>query len=274
MLAWANLHGGFVAGLGALVLCLTWRVCQNANAGSSGRHLATNTRHLWLALSLSVLATFVNPMGWRLWHYVLREVFHDTNRRYIAEWRAAHLTDDYELEPPPITFLVAALLLVGCLAHRGTSRSSRGSAHGSGSRVAFQLSRWATSEFVTIPLVAIWTAPVLTLMAASQQGKSRLRSPLTEQWTCCRGGDSAHTLTIVAVAAEPWPRIATAGDTLGYRASVSGGGLSEGQWCRGQCLTFHCGGVPTSPGSSIRTSWCPWTDAISRFIRTKWWSRT
>jgi len=39
-------------------------------------------------------ATFVNPMGARLWGYVFTELTHSTNRRYTVEWGPASLHTD------------------------------------------------------------------------------------------------------------------------------------------------------------------------------------
>jgi hypothetical protein len=85
---WANMHGGFLAGIGALGLTLLLRVLQ------SGQRHGWNLRALWrdcwfllLILAGCGVASLCNPLGGRLWTYLLTEMTHDTNRRYINEWR-------------------------------------------------------------------------------------------------------------------------------------------------------------------------------------------
>ena len=55
MLLWANSHGGFVAGLGAIGLAIGLRVCANASSGGalSMRSLLAGTRPLWPLRSIS-----------------------------------------------------------------------------------------------------------------------------------------------------------------------------------------------------------------------------
>ena len=104
LLLWANLHGGFVIGLvliGVFTLAavVDWiRHCINAAV----------VRSLVASLLLSILATLVNPYGWRIYQYA----FSLTARvmpRHIEEWM-----------PPPMNqwmgkALVASALLVAGL---------------------------------------------------------------------------------------------------------------------------------------------------------------
>ena len=73
MLAWANLHGGFVAGLGAIALAIVLRASENVTAfGWDSGRLAEGTRRLWVTLATCTVATFINPLGPRLWVYRTR----------------------------------------------------------------------------------------------------------------------------------------------------------------------------------------------------------
>lgn len=216
MLAWANLHGGFLAGLGVLCLAVAVRVFQNANAFGTGRRLLAGTAGLWLALWASVLVTFVNPIGWRLWPYVAAEMFHDTSRKYIGDWQATLRAGDY-WSTVSITLLLAILLTVGWLSRR--SRPLIG---------GLRAWQWVAScaplaamAFVSvrhIPIAAIWIAPVVTLLA----------SQLTEQREASRAFRRARivvaalsvvpaVLTFLAVAVQPLPRVDVAGTTLGSK---------------------------------------------------------
>jgi hypothetical protein len=67
---WANLHGGFPVGflpIGCFVLAAVWDAAQ-----AHGWRLFRDARMLALAtcLAVSVLATLVNPYGWRVYEYI------------------------------------------------------------------------------------------------------------------------------------------------------------------------------------------------------------
>jgi hypothetical protein len=71
---WANMHGGFVVGLGLLgttAAAVTVTSPQRAPA-------------LWICLALSVLVTLITPYGFEYWDYILGAVTMD--RSLVAEW--------------------------------------------------------------------------------------------------------------------------------------------------------------------------------------------
>jgi hypothetical protein len=216
MLAWANLHGGFLAGLGALCLALALLICRNVNAFGFDRRLFTGATHLTLALVASGLVTLVNPQGWRLWQYVLTEVSHDTNRRYIAEWLPTLQAGDV-WSTTTIALLTVILLITGWFAHR--SRVALGGVR------AWQ---WVLScvplvamAFVSvrhIPLAAIWIAPVATLVASGSLKRENQDSWISRGWIALSSLATVPViLTVVAVSVGPWPRIYIAGNTLGSK---------------------------------------------------------
>jgi hypothetical protein len=67
-LLWANLHGGFVIGFVVLILAALW------------------DRRWWLILAVSVLATFVNPYGPRLYVEIWRTLSDPLIHSFIKEW--------------------------------------------------------------------------------------------------------------------------------------------------------------------------------------------
>jgi hypothetical protein len=73
-LLWANMHGGFVAGLGLL----------GVSAAAVSLESPRRSVPLWGCLALSVAATLVNPYGIEYWDYILSAVTMD--RPGIAEW--------------------------------------------------------------------------------------------------------------------------------------------------------------------------------------------
>ncbi len=72
---WANLHGGFVAGLGVLALAMcatTWSVMKEG--AKTFRSAAASVRPLVITLVCCLLASLVNPRGVRLWSYISHEL--------------------------------------------------------------------------------------------------------------------------------------------------------------------------------------------------------
>jgi hypothetical protein len=214
MLAWANLHGGFLAGLGAVCLALLLRVCQNANAFGIGRKLVADTVPLLGTLVASLVVTFVNPMGVRLWGYVLTEVLHDTNRRYIAEWSPTLVAGDH-WSTATIALLIAILLAVGIAAQKRRLVVAglypwqwlAGSA---------PLAVMAYLSVRHVPVAAIWIAPVVALLASANRSQSSLAFRRAWLFSAALGTVPAF-LTVAAASVQPWPRIYVGGTTLGAR---------------------------------------------------------
>ncbi len=82
---WVNLHGGFPVGLlliGCFLAGAGWEAWWSGN-----RRVWTDERfrQLALCLAVSVLATLVNPYGWRVYEYVLGTSAAATGRN-IDEW--------------------------------------------------------------------------------------------------------------------------------------------------------------------------------------------
>ena len=73
-LVWANMHGGFVLGLGILGLF----ACADLVRRSA------RTLRLWLVLGASAVVTLINPYGWRLFLFVGHEL---TRAHPITEWQ-------------------------------------------------------------------------------------------------------------------------------------------------------------------------------------------
>jgi hypothetical protein len=105
---WVNLHGGFMLGLGLLVLwlvCDWWQARQDADAGAVAR------RRLWLVAACG-LATLCNPNGWHGAIYPLRYVGSGLAAT-IREERAGRLDSGYAW----VHLLLAVLLVVTLVRH-------------------------------------------------------------------------------------------------------------------------------------------------------------
>jgi hypothetical protein len=76
-LVWANLHGGFALGPAILIFVIVIRTFET-------KRFSVSDFLIWI---ISVLATFVNPYGPRLWHEVWMQITDHNLRLYIAEWQ-------------------------------------------------------------------------------------------------------------------------------------------------------------------------------------------
>jgi tetratricopeptide (TPR) repeat protein len=98
MLLWANLHAGFLAGLillGLYWLEALWRWGRSAMAERPPR--AREAWRLGLLLFVCLLATMVNPYGWRLWTYPVTLVTMRIYMQYIEEWMRPDLSPRFWL---------------------------------------------------------------------------------------------------------------------------------------------------------------------------------
>ena len=77
---WANVHGGWVVGLGVLGV---WAAAESLHDRDARR------QWLWLA-PISALATVATPYGWRLWEFLLTTV---RPERSIEEWQPIFTKD-------------------------------------------------------------------------------------------------------------------------------------------------------------------------------------
>ncbi len=91
MALWVNLHGGFVAGLGALGLFSLWTAMTRGRS----RGVGTTTAHAFLPLALSVLSLGLNPYGVNLLKFLWKDLLLD---RPITEWGPVPFLDFSFLE--------------------------------------------------------------------------------------------------------------------------------------------------------------------------------
>jgi hypothetical protein len=104
-LVWANLHAGFVNGIGVVVLvALTVAVWRRVHPGAEP---SARLRPLLLALVAGVVATLVNPAGVHLYPYILDTFTNPALTNGITEW----MSPDFHLTALRL-FEVEAVLLV------------------------------------------------------------------------------------------------------------------------------------------------------------------
>jgi tetratricopeptide (TPR) repeat protein len=91
-LLWANLHLGFISGLGLLGAAVFFDLCDMLFADRRGPALE-RLKHLapWIAASFA--ATFVNPWGWRLYEAIYRQnKVMQIHSAFIGEWTSVHFS--------------------------------------------------------------------------------------------------------------------------------------------------------------------------------------
>ncbi|SRR5579875_523259 len=111
---WANLHGGFVVGLGALSvtsLFVGWREM------GTGRRISRACRIGAVTIACA-MATLVNPFGFGLWDTVLHSVSHPFIRKFIVDWLSLPDIMIYEWHQSPLhemEFVIPLVLFVAFL---------------------------------------------------------------------------------------------------------------------------------------------------------------
>jgi hypothetical protein len=213
-LVWANTHGGFVAGLGALGLTILLRASENVtNHGWRVRRLVEGTGRLWTSLGACTLATFINPLGPTLWGYVVTELSHGSNRRYIAEWRPPSFSND-PWSLIVLTLLTATVVVIGLMAHRRHVIAGARAAYWAMSCVPLLAMSYVSVRHV--PLAAIWAGPVITLLASRLNDELPSLVTFRRVWFLLRGFALLPIcLTFAVVYAEPAPVVHAAGAVLG-----------------------------------------------------------
>ena len=215
MLAWANVHGGFLAGLGAVALVILLRTSENLTAlGWRSGRLAEGTERLWVTLAACTAVTFINPLGPRVWVYIITELLHSTNRRYIEEWAPASLHRD-AWSMIALTLIVVTLAVVGWAALR-RQRENSGPLAMYWIASCVPLIAMSYLSVRHLPLAAIWTGPVMTLLASQVHDHRPQSVAFRRSWFVLRGVGMLPACLIVAVVyAAPRPNIRIDGTVLG-----------------------------------------------------------
>lgn len=212
---WANLHGGFLAGIGLVGIVLGLQLIQGIRAG--GVQLSSLWRFIRataLALAGCVGASFLTPFGWRIWPLLWTELGNGYNRRFIEEWQPIRLAAP-GLDGALILFLVG-LLAAAWLAGVRRARDIAGLRpwHWLLSCLPFMVLVFASRRH--IPLLVLWATPVLCLIAQAawevwpaSAGRRRMALVLTGLILLPAFASVYVTL------ADPLPRIRINAESLG-----------------------------------------------------------
>ena len=104
MAVWANMHGAFVLGMGLVVL-FTGTELLKALFAAQGAISHRRIAHLSLIFLLLILASLLNPEGWRVYSYVWDVQTDPASQKLVTEWQSPRLRD-----PGDVTFFAAIFL--------------------------------------------------------------------------------------------------------------------------------------------------------------------
>ncbi len=163
---WANLHGGFLAGLGLIAI---WAMVHRALSGA-------------LALAGATLATCVNPYGWHLLAFLVRTA--SVPRPEIIEWAPLRASSEYGIiytvvlglsvagfvvsrlqKPPALTVLFAVTAILPFVATRHTPLAVVGVVVLAGPHLSNVLERLSKKSSASGP-IPDW-APALPVVCAA-----------------------------------------------------------------------------------------------------------
>jgi len=204
MVGWVNVHGGFVAGIGivGMTLCLSG-LRDVLESESRTCTVSGETRALAGVLALCLVASLVSPLGWRIWSFLRVELGNAYNQRFIAEWQPARL-----MPPDWIGGLLLGLLALLSL----TALAAHGSRPGRLPPSVWVLSvlplaALAIRSHRHVPLITIWAAPVLALLATAALRSSQNRPRRFALLAVAFAIGCAGALELAATLYDPLPRI-------------------------------------------------------------------
>jgi hypothetical protein len=111
-LVWANLHGGYLAGIALMGLYAVGDLLESVAGAPPERSL--RAKDAWKLLAITVVSfgvTVLNPHGFHLWVLPFHEISTDISRQYIVEWMRPDL-----LSPPYMIFGLLLALAVSSFA--------------------------------------------------------------------------------------------------------------------------------------------------------------
>ena len=92
MVAWVNLHFGFVSGLGLVLAYIVTELLETVAGGERRRAALRRLRNASGWLVCTALATLVNPWGWGIYRALLRQERANAQQQYwIGEWFSVRL---------------------------------------------------------------------------------------------------------------------------------------------------------------------------------------
>jgi len=112
-LVWANLHGGFVVGLGVLAVFTAGATLEGLGVAHDWR----DSRALWLITLLSALVTLATPYGLGTWQAVFHALSNPLTHKLIRDWQplVPALVSLSRVRSVALVFPMLSLLLLAAL---------------------------------------------------------------------------------------------------------------------------------------------------------------
>jgi hypothetical protein len=112
MMAWSNLHGAFVAGF--VIWGIFWTCALLKHLNSNTQSMGSRNQALKLLSlggGLALIATMINPVGWRLWETSLGFL----RNEYLVSHTAEYLPPDFHTASarPFLLMVIGSILLLG-----------------------------------------------------------------------------------------------------------------------------------------------------------------
>jgi hypothetical protein len=206
---WANVHGGFLAGLGAIGLALGLRVLQAyERTGLRAAALWSAAWPLILTLVAGFGATLLNPFGLGLWRYVLTELTHSTNRELIDEWMPLLHSSNLDSWTVLLVVLLLGVLLFAWLMAQSKRASIADLPAWLWLLSCLPLTWMAFGSIRHVPILTIWTAPVASLLAQAAASRWGPAKVWETGWLALTGLMALPAFVGIAVVlSHPAPRI-------------------------------------------------------------------
>lgn len=221
MLLWVNLHGGFLTGFTLLGLYLASGFIRYVTAQERGRRLVAGKRlrHLANITLLSLLATLVNPYGYRLHLHIFQYLSNRFLMNHIEEFLSPNFHGVGEQ-------CFAGLLVITMVALAAAREKPRLSellvivfAAGSGLYASRNLP-------VSSLLLTLVVAPILSRAVAAARANAELASWLRNSLSRCESFTSRMARMETSLRGHLWPGIAV---VLGLWICMHGGRLGSRQ---------------------------------------------
>ena len=117
---WVNLHGGYLVGIGLMILFLADNVLELMFGSEDWKKAAPHLRRLALALFACLVVVPLNPNGTRMYRYPLETIRSRSMQSYVEEWFSPNFHQAKEL--PFLLMLLAVLLAQGLSLRRFRAR--------------------------------------------------------------------------------------------------------------------------------------------------------
>jgi hypothetical protein len=223
MMLWVNLHGGFVTGFILLGIYLMSAVLQKlATHGQTA--IATRRKTLGIVTLLSLLATFVNPYGYKLHVHIYQYLTNHFLMNHIDEFRAPN----FHGIAPQCFVVLLMIALVALAVAREKLRASQVLliifAVGSGLYSARNLP-------VSSLLLTLTIAPILSRALADAKNRTEMAAWLRGLLLRCDEFAARVGRVELLLRGHFWP---LAGAAFGLWICLHGGKLGSSQWMDAQ----------------------------------------